>query len=59
MGAITYTMTESDLSKGVFSFAIATDKFNTLKVGMDVQFAKDKTPANLILTNQEFNSGLS
>ncbi len=40
MGAITYTMTESDLSKGVFSFAIATDKFNTLKVGMDVQFAK-------------------
>lgn len=52
MGAITYTMTESDLSKGVFSFAIATDKFNTLKVGMDVQFAKDKTPANLILTTK-------
>lgn len=52
MGAITYTMTESDLSKGVFSFATATDKFNTLKVGMDVQFAKDKTPANLILTTK-------
>lgn len=58
-GAITYTMTESDLTKGVFAFAAATDKFNTLKVGMDVQFEKGKTPANLILTTKNLTVACS
>lgn len=49
-GSISYTLQSSDLSSGKFTFDASADKFNTLKVGMNVQFSdKDKLPASLIL----------
>lgn len=49
-GSISYTLQNSDLSSGKFTFDASADKFNTLKVGMNVQFSdKGKLPASLIL----------
>lgn len=49
-GSISYTLQSSDLSSGKFTFDASADKFNTLKVGMTVQFSdKGKLPASLIL----------
>lgn len=49
-GSISYTLQSSDLSSGKFTFDASADKFNTLKVGMNVQFSdKGKLPASLIL----------
>lgn len=52
-GRLSYTMKADDLKDGAFKFDKTSDKFNSLKVGMDVTFAgKDDAPAHIVLQGQ-------
>lgn len=52
-GKVSYTMQTSDLTNGAFAFDATSDKFNTLKVGMDVTFAHaNAAPENIILQSK-------
>ena len=50
-GVKSYTMKSTDLTAGAFKFDGSSDKFNSLKIGMNVKFAKaDDAPKNIVLT---------
>lgn len=50
-GVKSYTMKSTDLTNGAFKFDASSDKFNSLKIGMTVKFAKtNDAPANIVLT---------
>lgn len=50
-GVKSYTMKSTDLTAGAFKFDGSSDKFNSLKIGMNVKFAKaDDAPNNIVLT---------
>ena len=49
-GKLSYTMKADDLKDGAFKFDKTSDKFNSLKVGMDVTFAEGTdAPAHIVL----------
>lgn len=50
-GVKSYTMKSTDLTSGAFKFDSSSDKFNSLKIGMNVKFAKaEDAPNNIVLT---------
>ena len=50
-GLTSYTLTAADLTNGAFKFETTSDKFNTLRVGINVKFVDGThAPENLILT---------
>lgn len=50
-GVKSYTMKSADLKDNAFKFDASSDKFNSLKIGMTVKFAKAvDAPKNIVLT---------
>ncbi len=50
-GLTSYTLTAADMTNGAFKFDTTSDKFNTLRVGINVKFVNGTdAPENLILT---------
>ena len=51
LGLISYTLTAADLTNGAFKFDATNDKFNTLRVGMNMKLATGSdAPKSLIMS---------
>ena len=51
LGLISYTLTAADLTNGAFKFDATNDKFNTLRVGMNMKLATGSdAPQSLIMS---------